>query len=288
MRHLYLHLSVAMALLGCGSGLAANAVSDATLADIRFEQNLNQKISLDLPFTDENGKDLRLGDYFSTKPVILVLGYYKCPMLCTLVLNGLVESLEDMKSSAGKDFEVVNVSINPNETPVLAAAKKSTYIKRYGRSGAAAGWHFLTGKEQAIEQLAHEAGFAYVYDPVSKQYAHPSGLVVLTPRGRIAGYLFGVTFTPKDLYASLQRASENKAGFPIQNLILLCFHYNPITGKYSATIMTIIRALSAAVLLSLTWLFASMVRGQPKGAKPPAVMLETPHPVGESKTASPK
>src|SRR5207302_151037 len=181
--------------------------------------------------------------------VVLVLGYYQCPMLCTLVLNGLVESAADMKWSIGREFEVVDVSIDPNESPAMAAAKKRSYLKRYGRPVAAGGWHFLTGNEGTVRRLAGEVGFRYAYDPASKQYAHPSGLVILTPEGKVSTYLFGVTYAPKDLFASLQAASSNKTGSPIQQLILLCFHYNPFTGKYICLIIVVLRVFSVVKLL---------------------------------------
>ena len=235
-------------------------LTDGALAQIRFDQKLNSRVSLDLSFHDEEGRPVQLRQYFGSKPVLLVLGYYECPMLCTLVLNGMVESAADMKWSIGREFEVLDVSINPDEKPPLAAAKKRTYIKRYGRSRAAQGWHFLTGSEQSIRQLANEVGFRYAYDPASKQYAHPSGLVVLTPEGKVSKYLFGVTYAPRDLFTALSEASTSRVGSPIQQLILLCFHYNPITGKYSGLIVVILRLLGVATLLGLAGLIVALVR----------------------------
>jgi protein SCO1/2 len=215
---------------------------------------------LDLPFVDETGRAVRLGDYFGEKPVVLVLGYYGCPMLCTLVLNGLVETMEGMKWRVGNEFEVVNVSINPQELPALAAAKRQSYLKRYGRAGAENGWHFLTGKEPEIQTLAQAVGFGYRFDPASKQYAHPSGLVILTPHGKVSRYLFGVSFSSRELYTALKEASSNKVSSPIQELILLCFHYNPMTGKYSAMILGLVRMLSAATVLGLVALIVVSIR----------------------------
>lgn len=249
------------------NGLGAATLSDQTLANINFEQKLNTQVSLELPFRDESGKQVRLASYFGGKPVILVLGYYECPMLCSLVLNGMVESLLDLKWTIGNQFQVVNVSINPRETPALAAAKKRTYLKRYGRAAAGAGWHFLTGEEPAIKRLADEVGFQYAYDPATGQYAHPSGLVILTPEGKVARYFFGVAFSANDLYLALQGASDHKVGSPIQRLILLCFHYNPITGKYSPAILLIVRLLGGATALGLGWLVYCGCR-KPKPALP--------------------
>jgi protein SCO1/2 len=244
------------------SSVPADALTDSRLAEIKFDQKLNNTVSLNLHFRDENGNDVRLGDYFSNKPVILVLGYYGCPMLCTLVLNGMVEGLQDMRWNIGKEYSVINVSIDPNETPPLAAAKKRSYLKRYGRDGAEAGWHFLTGDAGAIQKLADDVGFRFAYDPASKQYAHPSGLVVLTPDGKISGYLFGVTFSPRDLFTALKTASSRNIGTRIQDLILLCFHYRPITGRYGNVIMTTVRILGIATLLGLPALIIGMTRRQ--------------------------
>ena len=237
---------------------SSGALTDSRLAEIKFDQKLNSTISLDLHFRDENGKDVRLADYFSKKPVILVLGYYGCPMLCTLVLNGMVEGLQDIRWTIGKDYDVINVSIDPHETPDLAAAKKRSYLKRYGRDIAESGWHFLTGDSSSIQRLADEVGFRYAYDSASKQYAHPSGLVVLTPDGKISRYLFGVTFSPRELYLSLETASSRKIGSRIQDLILLCFHYRPITGRYGNIIMITVRTLGVATLLGLPALILLM------------------------------
>lgn len=238
----------------------AQPLTDSTLSKIIFEQRLNQELSLNLEFRDEENRPVKLKQYFNKKPVILVLGYYECPMLCTLEINGLVEALQDMKWSIGKEFDLLCVSISPAESPALAASKKRTYLRRYARDGAAGGWHFLTGRDPEIRQLAEEVGFHYAYDPVFKQYAHPSGFVVVTPEGKVARYFFGVSHTPGEIYRALSEASANRIGSPIQQLFFLCFHYNPIKGKYGATIMLITRVCGAATVLGLVWLVAGMVR----------------------------
>ncbi|PYI85330.1 MAG: SCO family protein [Verrucomicrobia bacterium] len=230
---------------------AISSLSDETLIRIKFDQKLGAQVTLTLPFHDENGKPVKLGDYFGQKPVILVLGYYGCPMLCTLVLNGAVESLHDLKLDLGNQFDVINVSIDPGEKPELAAAKKRIYIKRYGRRGAAEGWHFLTGEASAIKQLANEVGFRYAYDPRIKQYAHPSGIIVLTPEGKVARYFFGINYAPGELDTALREASVHKVGSPMEQLILLCFHYNPLTGKYGNLIMTLVRVGGVTTLLGM-------------------------------------
>jgi protein SCO1/2 len=175
-------------------------------------------------------------------------------------MNGMVEALQEIKWSIGTEFDVINVSIDPTETPALASAKKRTYLKRYGRAGASSGWRFLTGDEQAIRQLAQQVGFKFAYDKPSRQYAHPSGLVILTSEGKVSSYLFGITYSSKDLLAALKGASSNQISSPIQKLILLCFHYNPITGKYGTAIMTTIRVLSIGTMLALVWLLIVSTR----------------------------
>jgi protein SCO1/2 len=253
----------------------ATSLSDDALVKIKFDQKLNSKVSLGLPFRDENGARVKLGDYFGRRPVILVLGYYDCPMLCTLVLNGMVESLQDVKLDIGNQFEVVNVSIDPSEQPKLAAAKKRTYLTRYGRHGAETGWHFLTGDEAAIRKLADEVGFRFAYDGATKQYAHPSGIVVLTPQGRVARYFFGISFPPKEVGAALMEARSEKVGSPIQQFILLCFHYNPLRGQYAKLILVIVRLSGVATLLALAGIVVMLTRqrrrGKPSRAIAPSV-----------------
>jgi protein SCO1/2 len=238
----------------------AQTVSEDALKKIKFDQKLGAQVSPDLQFRDESGKLVKLGSYFGKKPVILVLGYYGCPMLCTFVLNGMVGSLQDIKWEIGNQFQVINVSIDPNETPALAAAKKKAYVRRYGRHDASAGWHFLTGDEPAIRRLAGEVGFGYAYDAEVKQYAHPSGLVILTPDGKVSHYLSGVIYSTKELNDALVDASASKVGSPIQQLFLLCFHYSPITGKYGSLIMYGVRATGILTLLFLGTLVVFSIR----------------------------
>jgi protein SCO1/2 len=258
----------------------AQTLTENQLASISFDQRLGTQISLDLPFRDEKGNAVTLRDFFGEKPVVLVMGYYQCPMLCTLTFNGMVEAMNDMKWSIGQQFNVVHVSIDPKETPSLAAAKKQTYVKRYGRPGADQGWHFLTGDDADIRKLADEVGFHYAYDSAVKQYAHPSGLVILTPQGKVAKYFFGVKFSPPELYTALQTASERKVGSPIERLVLLCFHYTPIKGKYGALIMNVVRLLGAATLAGMVYFFIAMVRRERAGASGlvnPALAATLPH-----------
>jgi len=221
------------------------------LAQIRFEQKLDQQLSLATEFVDEKGKAVTLDQYFQSKPVVLVPGYYSCPMLCGLVANGLVEALQDIKATPGRDFEIVFLSINPNETPSLAIEKRNSYLKRYGRAQSAKGWHFLTGSEPSIHTLCSQLGFHYAYDLRSKEYAHPSGLVVATPDGRVARYLLGVTYSAADLNSAIKSASARQISSPIKDLLLLCFHYTPISGKYGALVMALVRGTAVLTMIGL-------------------------------------
>jgi protein SCO1/2 len=246
------HLPAIVFALGLSALTArASVIPDNTLRQIRFDQKINAQVPLDAPFRDETGRTVRLGDYFGKKPVVLVLGYYGCPMLCTLVSNGLVETFHDLKSDVGNQFDVLHVSISPTEKPDLAAAKKREYLRHYGRPGAGAGWHFLTGGETAIHQLADAVGFRYAYDSTVKQYAHPSGFIVLTPEGKVSRYFFGVDFRAQELSDALHTAAAHKTGSPIRQLLLLCFHYSPVTSKYGALILNGVRGIGLATLLAL-------------------------------------
>jgi len=236
------------------------------LRDIGIDQKLNEQMPLDILFRDESGKTVRLGEYFGKKPVILTFAYYECPMLCTLVLNGLVKGMRTLPFDVGKQFEVVNVSINPREGPKLAAAKKNTYIREYGRPGAAEGWHFLTGEESEIKKATEAAGFRYKYDTSSAQYIHASGIMILTPKGKFARYFYGIEYAGQDLRLGLIEAAEEKIGSPVDQVLLYCFHYDPVTGKYGLAINVIIRILGTATVLVLGAFMLVMFRRDRRGA----------------------
>lgn len=252
-----------------GMLMGSQSLSSDQVAAISFEQKLGDQLPLDTVFLDESGREVKLRDLFGEKPVILVFGYYECPMLCTLILNGMIEALQDIQWTIGREFDVVNISIDPREKPPLAAAKKRTYLKRYGRKGAAAGWHFLTGSQESITRTADAAGFQFAYDEASNEFAHPSGLVFLTPEGRISGYRFGIAFKASEVLESLRQAGSGKPGSPVQKLILLCFHYNPISGKYGPLIMTGVRVLALATLAGLAWLVWRLARRAPAAGEVP-------------------
>jgi len=221
---------------------------------------LNEQLPLDLTFRDETGKTVQLREYFGEKPVILALVYYDCPMLCTLVLNGVLRSLRTLSFTVGHEFNVVTVSFNSKDTPTLAAAKKETYLQGYARRGAEAGWHFLTGEEEAIQRLTHTIGFRYTYDPQSGQYAHASGIIVLTPQGKIARYFYGIEYAPRDLRLGLVEASANTIGSPVDQILLFCYHYDPQTGKYGLIIMNALRLAGVATVLSVGTFMLVMFR----------------------------
>lgn len=222
------------------------------LKRVGFDQKLNSQIPLDISFRDEHGASITLRQLLNGKPAILTLVYYQCPMLCTEVLNGTLNSLKQVPLEIGKDFSVISVSIDPNETPVLAEAKQIMYSGLYERRGAITGWHFLTGQRPEIELLAASVGFRYVYDPPSKQFAHASGIVVLTPDGHVSRYLFGLEYPPSDVSLALIEASSEKIGSPVLDAVLLyCFHYDAVTGKYELVITNVVRAGGVITVLIL-------------------------------------
>ena len=219
------------------------------LKDVGIDQKLNDSISLDLAFRDEAGRPVTLGQFFAGKPVVLSLVYYNCPMLCTQVLNGMERSLRDVPMDIGKQFSIVTVSIDPTERPALAAAKRALYTGLYGRPGATEGWHFLTGDEPEIKKLANAVGFRYAYDAQSKQFAHASAIMILTPEGRISRYLYGIQYSARDLRLGLVEASQGKIGTPVDQILLFCYHYDPATGKYSLLISRILKAAGVFTIL---------------------------------------
>jgi len=232
------------------------------LKDVGIDQKLNDSIPLDLSFRDETGNTVKLSQYFGQKPVVLSLVYYNCPMLCTQVLNGLDRSLHDVPLEIGKQYEVITLSIDPTETPKLAAAKHDLYTGIYGRPGAAEGWHFLTGDESQIQQLAQAVGFRYAYDAASKQFAHASAIMVLTPQGKISRYFYGIQYLPRDVRLGLVEASAGKIGSPVDQVLLFCYHYDPVTGKYGLLIGRIVRISGLLTVLAIGILVLILRRGE--------------------------
>jgi protein SCO1/2 len=236
-------------------------VRPAILKNVGIDQRIGQQLPLDLVFHDENGRNVRIGDFFHGKPVVLALAYYDCPMLCTQVLNGMTGSLKTLSFDAGKDFEVIVVSIDPLDGYQLAAAKKDSYVRQYGRPETAAGWHFLTGADTSIKPLADALGFHYAYDSNLKQYAHAAAIYVITPKGVVSRYLLGIDFAPRDLRLALVEASNNALGTVADQVLLLCYHYDPTSGKYGAATLLAVRiGFLATVSALLTFVFVSLKR----------------------------
>jgi protein SCO1 len=262
---------ITMALLAVAGGLALQArpvaaqlsdpmqsigVRPDLLKDVGIDQKLNQQVPLDLTFRDETGKTVQLSQYFGQKPVLLSLVYFNCPMLCTQVLNGMEASMKGLPMDAGNEFNAISVSIDPSDKPVLAAVKQQMYVGMYGRPNGAQGWHFLTGDQEQIKKLADAVGFRYAYDPDSKQFAHASAIMVLTPDGKLSKYFYGIQYSPRDLRLGLVEASARKIGTPVDSILLFCYHYDPHTGKYG---LLISRLIQIGGLLTVLGIGATML-----------------------------
>jgi protein SCO1 len=252
-----------------GAAVLALAVSSASareaglpeaIRDVTIEQKLGDAVPADVTFTDEQGREVRLSDYLGKRPVLLNFVYYECPMLCTLVLNGVVRALRTMDFEPGKEFEIVTVSIDPRETPALARAKKQEYLAAYGRPGAEAAWHFLTGSQDSIARLTQAAGFRYRWDEQTGQFAHASGIMLLTPQGRLHRYFYGVEYAPRDLRLGMVEASAGRIGTRADVLMLYCFHYDPVTGRYGLAVMTLLRVIGLGTVLAIAGFVVVMLR----------------------------
>jgi protein SCO1 len=235
---------------------------------VGLDQHLNQQIPLDLTFKDESGQPVQLKQYFGSKPVILSLVYFQCPMLCSQVLSGMAGAFNGIRRfSVGRDFDVVTVSFDPRDTPESATESKNTYLQRYRRPGAAQGWHFLTGNKQAIDALAAAVGFRYAWDPQIQQFAHASGIMLLTPDGRLAQYYYGIEYAPRDLQLGIIEASQGRIGNVVDKVILYCYHYDPARGKYGAVVFNILRVSALATLLTLGGFMIIMFRSDALAAR---------------------
>jgi protein SCO1/2 len=242
-------------------GQENSAVTPPQLRGVGIDQRLNNQVPLDLKFRDERGTAVTLGSYFGTKPVILALVYYSCPMLCTMSENGLLNSLRDVAFNVGEQFNVVTVSIDPSDTPAMATGKKGVYVGLYGRPGAKQGWHFLVGDEPSISALAQAVGFHYNYIPETKQYAHATGLVVLTPQGRVSRYFYGILYPPRDIRLALIEASNEKIGNSVDAVLLYCCEYNPATGRYGVVISRMLKIAGVLTILCMGTLIIALSRG---------------------------
>ncbi len=234
--------------------------------NIGIEQRLGTKLPLKTTFRDQTGASVSLQDYLSAKPAVLVFSYFDCPMLCPLVLEGLVRSLKPLSLNAGGDFDVLVISIDERDSPELAQKKQREIINRYGRDGSEVGWHFLTGEKSAIEEVTRSAGFTYAWDEASKQYVHASGIFILTPQGEIARVLYGIDYTPRDIRLALVEAGDGTIGSAVDQLLLYCYHYNPLTGKYGFVIMGALRLAGVSTVLAMAMFIITMLRRERRGS----------------------
>ena len=260
---------LALALVYAAVAGAHDETRPAALREVAFDQKLDQQVPLGLTFRDDKGETVQLADYFDQKPVILTFAYYKCRELCPLFLDGVVRTLRGIAFDIGNQFRVLTVSFDPHDDPVLAAAKKKDFTDRYSRPGAAAGWHFLTGNEDSIRKLTEAVGFRYTYDPQTGEFAHATGMILLTPKGKTSRYFYGIDFSPRDLRLGLIEAAANQIGSPIDQLLLFCYHYDPVTGKYGLLITNVIRLAGLATVLILgggIWLMLRRERNQASGS----------------------
>ena len=243
----------------------AQSYTEGLQQRIGIDQKLGDQIPLDLRFVDSEGNTVHLRDFFGEKPIVLSLVYFDCPMLCTQVINSLLRAMNVLSFGAGTEFDVLTISIDPGETPELAKAKKIEYLKNYrGREGST-GWHFLTGEQQQIEQLTAAVGFRYEYDEPTDQYIHASGIMVLTPDGKLARYFYGIDYPPRDLRWGLVEAADGAIGNPVDQLLLLCYSYDPMTGKYGLYIRNSLRIGGLATVLALGSFIFVMLRRERRG-----------------------
>lgn len=236
---------------GGGQGLVDPSQMPGPLKEVGFDQRLGETLPLDAALVDETDRQVTLGDYFGERPVVLMLGYYDCPMLCPLIWNGLAKSVGVLQFQVGRDFDVVAISIAPDETAEMARAAKDKAVQRYGRPETADGWHFLRGPEESIRRVTETVGFRYAYLEDSGEYAHASGIVVVTPEGTLAQYYYGIDYSPKDLRLALVEASESRLGSVVDQLLLYCYRYDPSVGKYTAVVTRVLRLAGVAFLLAL-------------------------------------
>jgi protein SCO1/2 len=259
----YVCLIICAALIDPVMAATAQAMSDGTpagtpsgqlppiLKNVRYEQKLDSQLPLNLAFRDESGKPVRLGDYFGRKPVVLILAYYRCPMLCSQVLAGATHAFRQLPFRIGQQFNVLTVSFDPRETPALAEASKQIYIASYGQPQAAEDWHFLTGQQPEITALTQAVGFHYAWDRQTQQYAHATGIVVLTPSGKVAQYFYGIDYPTQDLRLALVQSSQERIGSLADEVLLFCSHYDPNSGRYTAIMGRVLQIAGAFTLLIL-------------------------------------
>ena len=244
--------------MGHQTGIVASNVPPQ-FKSVTFQQRLNQQLPLDTMLKDEAGRSVRLGEFFNEKPVVMAFVYYQCPMLCPMTLNGISSALKALPFTPGKDFEIVVVSFDHRDAPESANAKKRAHLAHWKTADTADGWHFLTGDEASIKRLTTAAGFTYQWDESTGQFAHVSGLLTLTPDGRLARYFYGVEYSPRELRLALVESSQGRIGSKVEELLLYCFHYDPSTGRYGWAVMALVR-LGGALTVALVLGFVVMMR----------------------------
>jgi protein SCO1/2 len=249
--------------------LAANGETrPEILKDVGIDQKLGAQFPLDAVFTNEDGKPVALRSVMGKRPVVLTLVYFNCPMLCTMILNDLVESLRQMREMPGRDFDILTISFDPNDTPQIAREKKANYLAAYGHPEAAAGWHFFTGSPSAIAAVTSAVGFRYAWDPATRQFAHASGIIVLTPDGRISRYFYGIDYAPQDLRMAITEASGGKVGGLADEILLFCCQYNPSTGRYGLAVSRALKLFGLVLIAGVASVIFFAVRRR-------AMMLKT-------------
>jgi protein SCO1/2 len=254
-------------LLATAQPVRAHSLTASELQGVGFDPHPGATVPLDLTFQDETGGSVRLADYVGQRPVVLSLNYFTCPNLCPLTVQNLASALGDVPFALGEQFTVLTISIDPTDTPELAREKKRDYLRPYPGPGVETGWHFLTGDQEAISRLTDTIGFRYLFDAERHEYAHPAGVVVLTPDGRIARYLYGLDFPPNDLRLALAEAGQQQIATPVDRVLLLCYHYDPETGRYSSLVLGATRAGGAATLAGLGLLLGVLWRRDLRGSR---------------------
>ncbi|HTU45234.1 MAG TPA: SCO family protein [Bryobacteraceae bacterium] len=268
---------VSVCLLWASAGFVkAQFVRPNITKGVSFDQRLNAPVPLDLVFRDEANEAVPLRTYFGDKPVVLALVYYKCPSLCNLTLTEMASSLRRVALQPGSDYNAVVVSIDPSETPALAAEKKSNYAKVFNRAGFDSGWHFLTGSQDSISRLADAVGFHYRWDEPTHQFVHAAGIMIATPAGKLSRYIYGVQYAPADLRLGLVEASKHKIGSPVDYALLYCFHYDASQGKYTLAIMNVLKLAGGVTILCLAVLVFFLMR-KDKGVKTQVGWKEARH-----------
>jgi protein SCO1/2 len=252
------------------------------ISSVGIEQHLGTQLPLDTELRDEQGRAVKLGDYFKHQPVVVMLVYFRCPMLCTQVLNGFLKSSQAIPLVIGGDYQVVTISFDPRETPDLAAEKKDNYVRAYRRDGAANGWHFLTGDQSSIDQITKAVGFRYRFDPQSDQFAHASGIALATRDGRLSRYFYGIEYEPDDLRLGLVESSSGRIGSLVDQVLLLCYHYDPLTGKYGLVIAEVLRTAGVLTVIVVGGFLVAMFRFERRRTK----LLRDDVSIGRTDTAT--